>query len=69
MQAVGCDGTVVNTGYKNGIIRQLELSMGRPLQWFVCLLHTNELPLRHQLQHLDGKTTGPKGTVEKLETS
>lgn len=61
LQAIGCDGTVVNTGYKNGIIRQLELSLGRPLHWFVCLLHTNELPLRHLLQHLDGKTTGPKG--------
>ena len=24
-------------------------------------MHTNELPLRHLLQHLDGKTTGPKG--------
>lgn len=61
VQAIGCDGTAVNTGYKNGIIRQLEISFVRPLQWFVCLMHTNELPLRHLLQHLDGKTIGPKG--------
>lgn len=59
--AVGCDGTVVNTGAKNGIIRQLEVNVKRPLQWFICLLHANELPLRHLLQDLDGKTTGPTG--------
>lgn len=28
---------------------------------FVCLLHANELPLRHLFQTLDGATTGPKG--------
>lgn len=61
LQAIGCDGTVVNTGVKNGILRQIEVSLGRPLQWFVCLLHANELPLRHLLQNLDGSTTGPKG--------
>lgn len=61
VQAIGCDGTAVNTGSRNGIIRQLEVSFGRPLQWFVCLMHSNELPLRHLLQHMDGKTTGPKG--------
>ncbi|KAK4883922.1 hypothetical protein RN001_000193 [Aquatica leii] len=35
VQAIGCDGTAVNTGHKNGILRQLELSLSRPLQWFV----------------------------------
>uniref|UniRef100_A0A6P7FUP9 Uncharacterized protein LOC114334346 n=1 Tax=Diabrotica virgifera virgifera TaxID=50390 RepID=A0A6P7FUP9_DIAVI len=75
LQAIGCDGTAVNTGNKNGIISQLELSLNRSLQWFVCPLHANELPLRHLLQHLDGKTTGPKGfrgeigkQLEKCET-
>lgn len=58
--AVGCDDTVVNTGSKNGV-RQLEIAVGRPLQWFICLLHANELPLRHLMQHLDGKTSGPRG--------
>ena len=32
--AVGCDGTVVNTGHAGGVIRLLELEFGRPLQWF-----------------------------------
>ena len=32
----------------------------KPLQWLICLLHADELPLRHLLIHLDGSTTGPK---------
>jgi hypothetical protein len=58
--AVGCDGTNVNTGAVGGVIRRLEEHISRPLQWFVCLLHANELPLRHLLQKLDGATSGPK---------
>ena len=61
IKAAGCDGTAVNTGNKAGIIRLLEVTLERPLQWFVCQLHANELPLRHLFQHLDGPTTGPKG--------
>ncbi|GBM87549.1 hypothetical protein AVEN_107199-1 [Araneus ventricosus] len=37
----------------------MELDLNRPLQWCICLLHTNELPLRHLLNSLDGATTGP----------
>src|SRR6218665_838785 len=29
------------------------------MHWFVCLLHTNEFPVRHLLVHLDGVTHGP----------
>lgn len=58
--SIGCDGTVVNTGRKGGVIRLLEKEYNKPLQWLVCLLHANELPLRHLLQHLDGPTTGPR---------
>ena len=60
LMAVGCDGTAVNTGKAGGVIRLLEEHVSRPLQYFVCLLHENELPLRHLFQHLDGKTTGPR---------
>ena len=57
--AIGCDGTVVNTGQKGGVIRLIEQKLKRPLQWFTCQLHANELLLRHFLQHIDGsKTTG-----------
>lgn len=58
--AVGCDGTAVNTGKKGGVIRLLEEHIKRPLQYFVCLLHANELPLRHLFEHIDGKTSGPR---------
>ncbi|KAL4712991.1 hypothetical protein ACJJTC_012061 [Scirpophaga incertulas] len=60
ISVVGCDGTVVNTGSKGGVIRLMEEELKKPLQWFICQLHSNELPLRHLLLRLDGKTTGPK---------
>ena len=61
IQAVGCDGTNVNTGQKAGVIRRLEESFNHPLQWLVCFLHTNELPLRHLFEALDGSTSDPRG--------
>lgn len=57
---VGCDGTATNTGIAGGIIRRLEMKLGKPLQWLPCQLHANELPLRHLMKHLDGGTSGPK---------
>lgn len=41
------------------MIQNIEKAVGHPLQWFICLLHTNELPLRHLFQTLEGPTTGP----------
>lgn len=69
LSAVVCDGTAVNTGQYNGVIRQLEVSLQRPLQWLICLLHANELPLRKLMEVVDGKTTGPKtseGQIAKM---
>ena len=37
----------------------MEKHLERPVQWLVCLLHANELPLRHLIEKLDGGTTGP----------
>lgn len=59
LNVIGCDGTVVNTGCNGGIIRLIELELKKPLQWFICLLHCNELPLRHLFLKLDGRTVGP----------
>ena len=39
--ALGCDGTVVHTGVKGGIVRLFELSLKRPINWFICQLHAN----------------------------
>lgn len=36
------------------------MKLGRPLQWVICLLHFNELTLRHLCEELDGPTNGPK---------
>ncbi|CAH0391283.1 unnamed protein product [Bemisia tabaci] len=32
----------------------------RALQWIICLLHFNELPLRHIIERIDGPYSGPK---------
>ena len=58
--AIGCDGTAVNTGRNGGVIKLLEEHLDKPLQWIICLLHTNELPLRHLMKELDGGTSGPE---------
>ena len=59
LAVVGCDGTASMTGHKSGFIRCLEVLLKRPLQWSICLLHCNELPLRHVFKFLDGSSTGP----------
>ncbi|GBM74186.1 hypothetical protein AVEN_104809-1 [Araneus ventricosus] len=60
LEVVRCDGTVTNTGWKNGVIKRIEYHVGRPLQWSICLLHFNELPFRYIFQHIDGQTARPK---------
>jgi hypothetical protein len=34
INAIGSDGTNVNTGCHNGVIRRIEIGINRPLQWF-----------------------------------
>ncbi|GBN96906.1 hypothetical protein AVEN_76274-1, partial [Araneus ventricosus] len=58
---VGCNVTIVNTGYNGGVIYLLEREMARPLQWVVCQLHSNEHPPRRLIERLGGSTTGPQG--------
>jgi len=67
--AVGADSTAVNTGRKGGAVRLLECKLGRPLHWFICSLHLNELHFRHLCQKLIGQTQSPnlwKGEIGKL---
>ena len=47
LQGVSADGTATNTGKFNGSIRLLEVALGRPLAWQICILHFQELILRH----------------------
>ena len=60
VSVLGCDGAAVNTGRCGGVCRLLELCKNRPLHWFICQLHGNELNLREVFRQLDGETTGPK---------
>ena len=60
MLCIGSGGTATMTGANKGAIRKLEELLGRPLQWSICLLHCNELPLRHIIvADIDGGTKGP----------
>ncbi|GBO22028.1 hypothetical protein AVEN_151680-1 [Araneus ventricosus] len=47
----------------------MELILNRPLQWFVCQLHTNEIPLRHLFAHVDRTTTGPRSLTGEIRKS
>ena len=51
---VGTDGNASMTGKYNGCISGLEELLNKPLYWIVCLLHTNELPLRLVFGVFDG---------------
>ena len=59
LAAVGSDGMAVMTGVHNSAIRNLEELCKKSVQWSICLLHCNELPLRHVFQVLDGTTSSP----------
>lgn len=61
LQAIGGDSTNMNTGWQGGVMQWIERKIGRKLVWIVCDLHTNELPLRHLIQELDGKTLSNNG--------
>lgn len=54
IKAIGCDGTNVNTGHRNGVIRSFELQHKTPVQWIICMLHGLELILRTLIENFDG---------------
>lgn len=56
---VGADGCNVNVGNNEGALVYLEKLLGRPLHWYICMLHGCELPLRAIVRTLDGGTSGP----------
>lgn len=58
LKVIGCNRSAVNTGFKSGVIKTLEIRLKRPLQWIIFLLYANALPFRHTCQALDGQTTG-----------
>jgi hypothetical protein len=50
--------TNVNVRKYGGVMLLLEKRLNKPLQWIICLLHMNELPLRHFFEYVDGATLG-----------
>ena len=46
------DVTAVSTAHTGGVICLIELHSSRLLQWCVCLLHANELPLSQLFKDL-----------------
>ena len=67
--AIGCDCTNVNFCINGGLIVLMEYYLVRPLHWFFCMLHANELPLRHLFSILVEKSSGPlcfTGHIGKL---
>lgn len=55
------DSTAMNTGWKGGTHALLEKMINRKLFWGICMIHTNELPLRHLIIGLDGPTSSDTG--------
>ena len=54
------------TGHSGGVIRILEERLRRPLQWSMCLLDCNELPLRHVFWLLNEVTIGSDSFSGKI---
>ena len=61
LQFIGGDSTNVNSGIWGRAFQHVEKLLGRPLNWLVCGLHLNELPLRHLIEQLDGPTKSDTG--------
>lgn len=65
--AVCSDGEVANTGTSGGVLRLIERYLDRPIHWFICLLHFNELPFRHLYNAVEkSATTGPTKSTGSL---
>ena len=64
IEAVVCDGTYTNTGWKDGMLAHLERKLKQPtlLLWLICQAHGNELPMRALFSHCDEGlgTSGPE---------
>lgn len=67
--AIGFYGSNVCIGVDNRVIKLMEVSLKRPLQWLICMLHINELPFHDLVRHMDKGNSGPSshsGTIGKI---
>jgi hypothetical protein len=58
VQVVGGDSTSSNTGWRDGAIHHIEDGKSEKVVWDICMLHTNELPLRHIMKDQGMETSG-----------
>lgn len=60
-------------GLRRGIVQAVEMKIGRPLHWIVCLFHLNEIPFKEIFMSLDGCTKSGKEYIgpisKKLNTA
>ena len=61
------DLTSTITGCRGGAIHHLETLLGRKCHWNICMIHINELPLRHLIIQIDGKYIPKQGWTGPLE--
>lgn len=60
IEALCCDLTSSNTGWKNGTCPNLERLLNKELFYFICCHHIYELILRCFFEKKFGKTSGPE---------
>ena len=60
MEAIVLDNTSANTGVDNRLVVTIEKLLNRGIHLIGCVLHQNELPLRHVIAEIDGKSNDPK---------
>jgi hypothetical protein len=53
------NSTNVMTGYKTGAMALTERLLGKPVHWFICFSHLNELLWRRYLIHIVSPTKSP----------
>ena len=64
VSSLACDGTVTNIGQISGAVHLVELKLEKNLNWLVCVLHPNELPLKALFYKIDGTRSGPQSLTE-----
>ena len=55
VKVIGGDSTNSNTGWKDGAFHHIEVGKKEKVVWDICLLHTQELGLRHLMKNRGGE--------------
>ena len=67
LQAIGGDSTNVITGWEGGTMHWVKVKLKRKLNWLICALHANEVPLHHLIAVADlGGPQGPGPPLTKI---